>query len=140
MSAFVALVVLLALDALWISANMSSYRSMVERVQRLPMRIQYIGAVLSYACIYLALVLIAFPAIRASAAGRKQTPTGLLWLSVRHAGLLGLLIYGVFNFTNMALFANYDVKVAVKDTVWGATLLTATAWVTFTLVRLRQKA
>lgn len=146
-AAVVALVLLLVVDGVWIFANKRSYQVMVERVQRLPMRINPIGAVLSYLFLYLALVFIAFPAIRAalgaaaapaiSARGTpKPTPTasGLLWLSFRHAGVLGLFLYGVFNFTNMAMFANYDVAVAIKDTLWGAVLLTVVSWATFMLI------
>lgn len=40
----------------------------------------------------------------------------------KDAFLLGLLVYGVFDFTNLALFKNYTFKVAIIDTIWGATL------------------
>jgi len=42
------------------------------------------------------------------------------------AGLLGLATYAVFEFTNYAMFKNYDLKIAIMDSVWGATLFMLT--------------
>lgn len=38
------------------------------------------------------------------------------------ATLLGVVIYGVFDMTNMAIFKNYSWKVAITDTIWGGIL------------------
>ena len=45
------------------------------------------------------------------------------------AGLLGLVIYGTFDFTNYAMFKNYDLMVAVMDMVWGSILFMATTYI-----------
>jgi uncharacterized membrane protein len=42
---------------------------------------------------------------------------GLLW-----GALLGLIIYGIFNFTNLAIFTNYNWTSALIDTSWGILL------------------
>lgn len=39
--------------------------------------------------------------------------------NIFYAGLFGLTTYGVFNFTNAALFHDYDMRVATIDTIWG---------------------
>lgn len=36
--------------------------------------------------------------------------------------LLGVVIYGIFDFTNMAVFKKYEIKVAIQDTIWGGVL------------------
>ena len=36
--------------------------------------------------------------------------------------LLGVVIYGIFDFTNMALFKKYDLVIALQDTIWGGVL------------------
>ena len=33
--------------------------------------------------------------------------------------LLGFLTYGIFDFTNMAIFSEYDIFIAIQDTIWG---------------------
>ena len=38
------------------------------------------------------------------------------------AFILGIIIYGVFDFTNLAIFADYPIGLAIHDTIWGGTL------------------
>ena len=38
------------------------------------------------------------------------------------AFILGLVIYGVFDMTNLALFDGYDIKIAIIDMLWGGIL------------------
>lgn len=40
----------------------------------------------------------------------------------RDAFLLGCLTYGIFDFTNLALFNKYDLYIAIQDTIWGGIL------------------
>ena len=34
-------------------------------------------------------------------------------------GLFGLILYGVFNFTNHAIFGGWNLQVSIKDSLWG---------------------
>ena len=36
--------------------------------------------------------------------------------------MLGIVIYGVFDFTNIDLFSNYNLFIAIQDMLWGGTL------------------
>lgn len=38
------------------------------------------------------------------------------------AFILGTIIYGVFDFTNLAIFDDYPLGLAIHDTIWGGTL------------------
>lgn len=40
------------------------------------------------------------------------------------AFLLGASVYAVFDFTNYAIFKNYDLRIAIADTLWGGVLFT----------------
>jgi len=42
--------------------------------------------------------------------------------SIFNGALFGLVVYGVYNFTNLAVIAKYDLIPAVIDTVWGSIL------------------
>jgi uncharacterized membrane protein len=44
--------------------------------------------------------------------------------SILNGALFGLIVYGVYDFTNLATIAKYSVKVAILDTIWGAILCT----------------
>lgn len=46
---------------------------------------------------------------------------GLGW-----GALFGLVVYGVFDFTNLAVLANWSTKISVIDTLWGTTICALT--------------
>lgn len=50
--------------------------------------------------------------------------------------ILGFVIYGVFDFTNMSIFKNWNLQTALMDTVWGSILygLTYLSLQTFTKI------
>ena len=41
----------------------------------------------------------------------------------------GLCIYTVYDMTNYTLFSGYDLKIAVADMIWGATLFAFSRYV-----------
>jgi uncharacterized membrane protein len=47
------------------------------------------------------------------------------------AFILGFCVYGIFDFTNLAIFKNYTLKTAIMDTFWGATLFYVTTLITY---------
>ena len=53
--------------------------------------------------------------------------------SVSDAALFGLIIYGVYDFTNMALFTNWSLLTAIIDTTWGAILFGLTTAIVYKL-------
>jgi uncharacterized membrane protein len=50
------------------------------------------------------------------------TWTDKLLISIQYGGLLGLLTYGIYNFTNLAILKNYSIPVTIFDTLWGGIL------------------
>ena len=48
-------------------------------------------------------------------------------LSSAEAGLLGLMIYGIYELTNMALFKKWQWSSVVMDTAWGGALFFLTS-------------
>jgi uncharacterized membrane protein len=44
------------------------------------------------------------------------------WGSEAEAFLLGLCVYAVYDFTNLATLVNYDWRFAVADSLWGGVL------------------
>ena len=49
---------------------------------------------------------------------------------VIYGGLLGLLVYGVYDTTNYAIFNKWDFKTVVMDTLWGGVLFSLTTFLT----------
>jgi uncharacterized membrane protein len=110
---FVILVTILAIDSVYLYLTKTIFGSLVVKIQRTAMQFRLEGAIIVYLLLTVGLYyFIVKP-------GR----------SVLEAGLLGLIIYGTFDFTNYAMFKNYDLGIAIMDTVWGAILFSLTTMV-----------
>ena len=43
--------------------------------------------------------------------------------------ILAIGMYGVYNTTNLAIFPNYTTELAVRDTIWGTSLITTVTFI-----------
>jgi uncharacterized membrane protein len=51
--------------------------------------------------------------------------------SVKDAALLGLVIYAVYEFTNLSIFTNWSLLSTIIDTTWGALLFGLTTAIVY---------
>jgi uncharacterized membrane protein len=100
------LVSLLALDAVYLSMIYTMFGQMIQGIQGSAMSLNIWGAVLCYAALTFGLY---YFIIR-----EKRSPLD--------AGLLGLVIYAVYETTSLATLKKWDPKVALMDSVWGFVL------------------
>ena len=49
--------------------------------------------------------------------------------SYKDGAFFGLVIYGIFNFTNHALFDNYSLSLVIIDLIWGMTICGTTTFI-----------
>lgn len=111
-------IILLALDAVYLSASQTIFAEQVAQVQRVAMNVRLTGAIACYALLILGLnYFILF---------EQKT--------VLDAFLLGIIIYGVFDSTNYALFKHWKPTIALMDTLWGGILFALTTYFTRKLV------
>jgi uncharacterized membrane protein len=73
---------------------------------------------------YIGLLFIVFPLVDASNNKNK------LWVAVKFGGLFGLVVYGIFNATNYAIFKGYNPWIAFQDTLWGTFVYSFVVYVT----------
>ena len=99
---------LVAIDFAYLSVIKGYYTRQIVAVQGSPMVVNLFGAVVTYVFLIFGLN---YFIIRP---GR----------SAQDAFLLGLVVYGVYDFTNLATLANYDWRFAVADSLWGGVLFT----------------
>jgi len=50
-------------------------------------------------------------------------------MNPKDAFLFGLVIYAVYDFTNLATFSKWSLYLSVIDTFWGGTLFGVTTWI-----------
>lgn len=120
---------MLALDATFIGANRATYDRAVVAIQGSRINFNMRGAAMAYACIYALFVVFALPEVNKHL---KRCAEGLsfshrLAICARYAGLLGLLTYGIYDFTTKAVLTAYPWSIAFADTIWGGVLFTLLA-------------
>jgi uncharacterized membrane protein len=106
-------IVMISLDFVYLSVMKSYFMNQVKNVQGSALKLNYFGAALCYVFLIAGInYFIIKP--------RK---------SVSDAFLLGLVIYGVYETTNYALFSNWSIVSVIIDTLWGGLLFASTAYV-----------
>lgn len=110
-----AFVLLLVLDFTFLYFNQTTFQNQVITVQRVVLQPNYVGFIMSYVCIF---ALLGYFIIRSHR-------------SVQEAFLLGLLTYGIFEFTNKAIFKKWEYMTVMIDTLWGGILFGLTTWGTY---------
>jgi uncharacterized membrane protein len=129
---FVALVQILALDFLWLGVVMSkTYKSELSSFLRFkadgrtdPIRW---AAVMVYLLIPAGLVAFVLPRVDED-----------FWVSgsIGWGFLFGVILYGVYDFTNYSLIKKWPLKITLIDIAWGGVLCSFVSWAT-TLISFR---
>ena len=100
-------IVLFLIDLVYLSTiGAKPFVKMVSKIQNKPVKVNLFSAGFTYILLIAALY---FFIIKNN-------------LGYLDAFVLGFIIYGVFDFTNMALFSKYDLMIGIQDTVWGGIL------------------
>lgn len=105
-------ILLLSIDFVYLHLIKGYFNYQIKQVQGKPMEINYLGAALCY--------LFLIVGINYFIIKPKK--------SVSDAFLLGLIIYGVFETTNYALFNNWSIFTVIIDTLWGGILFALTTY------------
>jgi uncharacterized membrane protein len=106
-------IVMISLDFVYLSSMKGYFANQVKNVQGSPLKLNFLGAAICY--IFL-VVGINYFIIKP----RK---------SVSDAFLLGLVIYGVYETTNYAIFSNWSIISVIIDTLWGGLLFAGTTYI-----------
>jgi len=109
----VSAIVFIILDFVYLNVIKGYFDNQIKSVQGSPIKINYLGAAL---CYILLIVGINYFIIKP----RK---------SVSDAFLLGIIIYGVYETTNLALFKNWYILTVIIDTLWGGLLFASTTYI-----------
>ena len=111
-------ILLVVVDFFYLYIIRSYFENQVKIVQGSPLQVNFLGLVLCYIFLIFGLNYFIIKSKK----------------SAYDAFLLGILIYGVFETTNYALFKKWSIFTVILDTLWGGTLF---ASVTFIINNLR---
>ena len=106
-------IVLITIDFIYLQSIKGYFQKQVQSVQGSAMQINYLGAAICYVFLIVGINYFIIKPNR----------------SVKDAFLLGLVIYGVYETTNYALFKNWSALTVIIDTLWGGILFALTTWI-----------
>jgi uncharacterized membrane protein len=106
-------IILISIDFIYLNIIKKYFERQIQIIQSSSLKINYLGVAFCYIFII----------------------TGLNYFiikphkSVRDAFLLGVVIYGIFETTNYALFKNWSLLTVIIDTLWGGLLFASTTYI-----------
>ena len=109
-------VLLVVVDSLYLSRISVPFGKMVEKIQKKPMKMKIAPAIVVYLALVGAWYFFIYREMKKRSFGEN----------VGRAALLGLFIYAVYDFTNLALIDDYRLDLAIIDSLWGSTLFALT--------------
>jgi len=126
-------IVIIFLDIGWISLNLTKYSKEVLKVQKAAMSLRYEHAIIAYIIILFSILYIAIPFtsqnIKINNGGKDISVENKLLYSFMYGGALGFSVFGIYNFTSLAIYKDLDATIAITDTIWGTTLYTLSTFI-----------
>jgi uncharacterized membrane protein len=111
---FFILLLILLLDFVYISFFRNDFVNLFKNVQKSPLKINKFGFVITYMLLTFTVYYFGFV---------KQ-------FTSKDMFILGVCVYGVYEFTNLTTFKNWKMKMTLLDTLWGGILFYSTHTIT----------
>lgn len=119
-SLLIAAITLVIIDSIYLNLAKDYFSNQIQKVQNSPVKMKYPATFICY--------LFLITGLNYFIIQPNKTPSD--------AFLLGIVIYGVYETTNLALFANWSWLTAIMDTLWGGVLFATTTFIVRGLKRL----
>lgn len=107
-------IIFVLLDGIYLNLIKGYFFNQVKKIQNAPLKLNISAAIICY--------LFLITGLNYFIIGPKRSP--------RDAFLFGLVIYGVYETTNWAIFTNWYILTVLMDTLWGGILFGLTTWIT----------
>lgn len=109
----VSAIVFVVIDSIYLSTISNYFNNQIKLVQGSPIKMNFLATLLCYIFLIFGINYFIIKPNR----------------TIQDAFLLGLVIYGVFETTNMALFAKWSWLTVIMDTLWGGILFALTTYI-----------
>lgn len=113
-------ILFVCIDAIYLNLMKGYFDDQVKKVQGSIIQLNFVGALITY-------IFLIF-GINYFIISKNK--------SVNDAFLLGIVIYGVYEFTNLSLLKNWKVLTTIIDTTWGGVLFASTTYLVYEIKRL----
>jgi uncharacterized membrane protein len=110
---FLSAIIFVTIDFLYLNFITPYFKKQIEKVQKSPLKINVLGALLCYIFLIYGLNYFIIQPKR----------------SAYDAFFMGIVIYGVYETTNYALFSDWSIISVLIDTLWGGVLFALTTFI-----------
>jgi uncharacterized membrane protein len=106
-------IVFISIDFIYLNLMKGYFIKQIQSVQSVKPKMNFLGAALCYIFLIIGINYFIIKPHK----------------SVNDAFLLGIIIYGVYETTNYALFDNWSILTVIIDTLWGGLLFASTTYI-----------
>jgi uncharacterized membrane protein len=111
-----ALLTISILDYIYLKSTNSIFSKLITNIQNSPLKLRIYPTIVVYILIFLMWIIFIY----------NQKDKFKFKENIFRGFLLGLCTYGIYDFTNMAIFKDWNINVALMDTIWGGVLYSIT--------------
>jgi len=111
-----ALITISILDYIYLKSSSNIFYKLISSIQTSPLRLRIYPTIIVYILIFLMWIIFIY----------NQKDKFTFKENIFRAFLLGMCTYGIYDFTNMAIFKDWTINVALMDTIWGGVLYSLT--------------
>ena len=106
-------IIVLLLDSIFLYLIKNLFSKQIFSIQNSELQVNFTGAIICYFFIILSLYWFII----------KEDK------SIKDAFILGICIYGVYEYTNYSLFKNWNIETTIIDTLWGGILFALSTYI-----------
>jgi len=123
---FIAFILFFIIDLPYLILIVGDYYSnLIKNIQKTKFEVKPLGALLAY--------IIMSIAVKYLVLDRSKSVNDVIY----NGFLTALVGYGLFDFTNYAIFKNWTLIASIKDLIWGVILFTSVSYLTYKILRYR---
>lgn len=109
----VSAIIFVVIDFIYLNVMKGYFDNQIKKIQGSAIQMNYLGVALCYIFLIIGINYFIIKPRR----------------SVSDAFLLGIIIYGVYETTNLALLKNWSILTVIIDTLWGGLLFATTTYI-----------
>lgn len=122
-------IIFIVVDVIVLTMLKERWNTVITNVQNKPLRVNYKYGFLTYVFLVFGLYYFVYSHINKESWKYDSMVRGFIF---------GAVVYGVFDLTNLSILSDYDVSIAVIDTLWGGILSTIVSGSTYYLLQIKK--
>lgn len=118
-------IIMLVIDSIYLTLIKGFFNKQIKTIQGSDIKLNYLGAVICYPIMIFSLYYFIIK-------NKKIYKNN--YQIIRDSAILGWVIYGVYESTNLAVFKKWDLKTVLVDGIWGGILFGLTTYIYLSII------